>query len=1000
MEKGRSINITILFIFFAIMLLIANVHAMYINEPYISARQFACNPAFGFYVPGENVRLEVNASPPSGGYTVEFIIKKFDLIHGTWLTYEYPAEYDENKGVWFYSGEIPNIPYYIEGDFILEAVIKNSTSESLNTTVIRIEHPVELLKFNMSKKTLNYGETNEFLVVVKNKAYTNDTTCLGYHLGLNVTIEYEIVDRMGRIRNYTTELRPIKPNTTEFFKFNWSTYNAQIDQNHTIAIRINYENVYLEIGNSKGSSVYGADKAFQDNNTLIYNFTKTFYINPISVDIKAFYKNIEVESVPNKTGENVTIRPYVNNIGFYNVTMNITVNIYKYNNSGIFYIGNVTWINSTAERRYGIPKLTIFEGKNFSLHGDAKNYTLEVNVTYINPDPEANQSLVSFTLNKTLLVYSYVKPADMRIEINRFDYSVEDFSENDIYKRKSTFSVNYSIENLGSSKEGNLTVEIRSCKLLKSQNGTFLVGNCVYVVNYTKPVTVNQGNFTDKVILYKEEINPKVIYDSDVFIVKLNFSFENYTLLDERSYKNLFIDFESYPAELNLSKNYISLYVRNYTKIVNDNDYTPESGYNLEYLVWDSEGRVIAEGDLKDLGGLYYSEISFNKEIPAEEGFVYLKIKEKNGKFWKHLRLFFDHPISADVSTDKLSYYLGETANISVLISNPTDESLWLEKLTLKVLKQGKELFLPLNISLNKFIANGTSERIEVPWEVLNLINGTQGYNDVVVEIKYQNLTSGKSAVTESTERIWIWEAGIVNISSPKYVKIDEDFNVTVSLQSLTNVTGNLTLSFCGSSWTKNVEVDYYKEVSFNVSCSEAGNKVIKAWFEFGAFRNSTKTTSVHVNNIIVNLLTLNETGVDNEFFLSERLTALAEVRYANGTPLNNTSVKFYLDSDVYENFTNSSGVAKITVILNETGSLRVRAEVSSGIYYGANETTITVRSPVEVLVRTDRSRYEPGDTVNINATIRNIAPFAVKIDRSEISGIYWQGYLAQRYDE
>jgi hypothetical protein len=197
---------------------------------------------------------------------------------------------------------------------------------------------------------------------------------------------------MARTVTVWTREMPIKPNTTEQFAYEWDTSDVQVDQNHTVVAVISYNNPYFGIQGMKG------DIKFYYYDNVSYNYTGAFYVNPIKPDTKFFSDNIESSTF--KNGTNVTIMPLLENYGWHNATVNITVTIFDSAGNAIetFY-----WIENVSERRHGPPKTTILEGQAF-LPPSNQTYVAQTNVTYVNPDPDAGGRIVEVIYNKTFKV--------------------------------------------------------------------------------------------------------------------------------------------------------------------------------------------------------------------------------------------------------------------------------------------------------------------------------------------------------------------------------------------------------------------------------------------------------------------------------------------------------------------------------------------------------------------------------------------------------------------
>ncbi len=756
----------------------------------IVERMFSC---LSYYIPGEKVTYTYfrNVSDPKD-YKVTFKVIKNNIIY-----YEVDAVYKD--GLWYKTDIIPNIPYYVEGNFSLYAYVyyKNSLIGISYPKEITILHPVELLSFSMEKKFVNYGDKNSFSLEVKNRVETSNVTCLAYFLGLNASIIYQVVDRSGRTLEFSTDEKLIKPNTTEFFTFVWDTANSIIDQNHSVFIRIKYRNPYFEIENSRGATV----------DHILPEFMKMFYVNPITVDLLVTKDNLAVKEVSNESG-NVTIVPYVINLGYFNITVNISVEVFK---NGVENVKNISW-SEISLRRYGKPTTTIFSGENLTIDPDAKNYTFVVNVSYINPD---NLKFVTFTFEKVLKVYPEIKLAGFDIYVNGVKVFKEDLY-NSVIEQKNRFRINYTAVNM---QDIDITGEIKAelykvRRVLDKNRGVFVFIEEGLLAENSENITVYNKSYRNGFIdIIKDITNPKWsdLYSSDGVRVKVYFNDAVY--FDDILVSPAFIEFKE-PESEDILRNgmLIAVYLRNMTT----NNLL--SGKSVSYKIWDGKGRIIAEGTLSEnnyLSGLYEGYVEL-KSVAIEEGDVILEVSASiDGKdVWKYAKLRFEHLIDVEVNTKGVAYP-GESIYINFSIS--ANSTVKLKELAYRVkfftdIQPGSEG----TVILNRYLHEDEVYNISKLWKLESLINGSHGANVIEYELKYADANESYTTVLEGGKNIILERAGILSIDMPEktFVNMSTEVNVTL-INIAPELDANLSLYVCNITCT-NVETKAVKMPSYS----------------------------------------------------------------------------------------------------------------------------------------------------------------------------------------
>ncbi len=957
-----------------------------LKEPYyIYARQFPC---LSYFIADEYVKMGVVVNMDLA--SLKFYIWKGGIVYG-----EYAAS-QTMPGFWVAEGRLP-APRNLEGWFNMYAVGYDSNGNKVyvsNVSKILILHVVDLAEpIKLSDSIVNYGDSVTINLRVKNIVNTTNPYCNSYYLGVNATVKFYITDKLANTSLLDTFYAPIKPNTTEWYNTSWNTINAVIDQNHSVVAEIFYENRAYGINGSKGGVLI-----FTSDNVSNYNYSDFFYINPIRVTTHFFLGNVEVTSVSNVTGANISIVPFVDNLGYRNVTVNITVTVY--NGSGA-QIAQYKWINNVSERRHITPTRTIFTGQTFTLPNNLpQNYTINTTVSYINPDPEANNRKVTLSYNDTLEVKSVSVLTGVQISVNSVSIFKNTTYSDSLIREGRFVRINYSIINSQNKMNGTITAKVYSYSY---ENYT---GSSQPLLTKEENITIYPGVNNYILDLYEIENSlhwGDLLYSDMAYITITLSTPAGVSTYSAFAYNEPYVVFLEPAVNATLSLgdySYVDVLVRNYTKVISGDD-TPIGGLNLNYRVWDSAGNLIAQGSLPEISplfpGHYRAEIQINTTSLLVEGDAILEVYGKIGDedFWGYRRLYFTHPLNVSIVSLNTTYEPGDSIPLEINVTNTGNYSVWITRIKRQyIVCENCSEYQPNSAAEEEFnicLQPGDYHIFSLqPWDSSVALNGSYGIQKIRALVYYTNKNTSMAAAMKKEASFTLEPVGITGVNiSQQYIQRGENITASISVLNLGIARQvNITLYAWNGSWLKMCEWQNYNLpghnsagllCTYNTSSMRGSYRIMANLTYSGGGATRYSDTNITVNDLLLEINLSN-----SQPFLTQNLSGFVRVSYFNNTPVVNATVIVSTDVESLTIKTNSTGYGEFEIPLDadySAGNHTLNAFVQYNSLKAANGTGFSVKSPLVVQISPLGTVY-PGEEVAPNITIVNNGSFAVELSK------------------
>ena len=839
--------------------------ALNVTAPEIKNVQFYClwNSSKGYLVFGENVTLYSTVTPSSASNETDVVSFVIEANGTTYATFE--ATYN---GAWQYSGKLyednENIKCTEGGLFNITAYVKRYDADTgaliataQNSTVAKIYHILKIASpIYIKKSSLNPRENESIRVTFKNRIETQDITCPSYNLGVNATVVYNIIDRLSNVFTINSGTFPIKPNKSEWFSSLWDTTNAKVDQNHTVVATVNYSNDYYGIDNIKLGCIN------------LSNYTSAFYVFPIKAYTKVYYKGAEANIVPN--GSNINVSIYTYNLGYDNVTANITVKLY-FDNGTLFKAQNKT-VN--IKRRHGDPLLTAISF-DFKLSSEIINYTINTNISYINPDPNF-MALVKNTYNISIATWNRTYANIVQgVQVtggtfNRTVYSTKPYS----VRRR--VELKYNITSVDDPHKALLITRFYVGNITDNypdtppEKGTLLFED-------SRNVTVEYGNNKYEPVFWSNDIvNPPFNelllwrpFYIEMTLIPYNssyptFNFETWTYPDygfppyrvrfDKPETTVFSPFDEKQLMVSILEPYDKAF---------EGSGSPVKGASVSYRAWDSRGTVISDGTLQEsVEGRYETapdtpfKLSCKNGIAEGSMIVEVYGTQEGEDFWSFHEYEVSHPIKIEeLNLSQYSVYPGDTLNVTMLVNN-TDSYMY--NVTARGYAtsvygskeyegEGENTTLwPLNDGNGKWTKNLT-----IIFDTTDMSELYSGNYTLSLFIDYINTSSSKSCSVHTTSTFYLEKAGFVNLSVKENLLSGERVKVYVKLKSAYNdeLEGNLSLYLNGTSEyiVKNESItlpslgEVEREYNWTVPSNLSGKYTVIALFNTGSFSTEKK---------------------------------------------------------------------------------------------------------------------------------------------------------------